>query len=325
MANIPIFIPHVGCKNECIFCNQRSITGENSIPSFTETDNIIKEHLKTLAEKPQIAFFGGSFTGIGEELMEGYLKIAHKYVKAGKVWGIRLSTRPDYINEKILEILKQYSVTNIELGAQSLDDTILRLANRGHDSECVKKASEMIVEAGFNLGLQMMVGLPGDSYEKSIGTAKKIVSFGAKETRIYPTVIIKNTALNEMYEKREFTPLSFDEAINISADCYSIFHENNVKVLRIGLPASEHLKESVTGGFYHEAIGEMVYSRVIRNNIEKCEGNALIEYNHRFLSKVLGQKRENIKYFEKKGIHVTLKEENSLPGVRINGKIVLTF
>lgn len=324
MANIPIFIPHAGCKNDCAFCNQRSITGQLTPPSFTEAGNIIKENLKTLKEMPQIAFFGGSFTGIGDELMEGYLKVAAKYVEEGKATGIRLSTRPDYIDEKILDTLKKYHVTNIELGAQSLDDEVLKGVNRGHDSACVKKASKLILDYGFTLGLQMMVGLPLDTYEKSIQTAEKIVALGAKETRIYPTVVLENTRLCDMYRSGEYTLMSFDEAIDTSADCYSIFFENNVKVLRIGLMNSEELKRSAVAGFYHEALGELVYSRVIRRKAikEKC---AEISYNKKFQSKVLGHKRGNITCFEKMGIPYKLTEDNTLTGVCVNGKYVLTF
>lgn len=325
MANIPIFIPHVGCKNDCAFCNQKSITGKTLPPTEEQTEAIINENLATLhGSGHTIAFFGGSFTGIGEEEMIKYLSIAQKYVKAGKVSGIRLSTRPDYIDKHILDILEKYNVTNIELGAQSLDREVLEKAKRGHSAEDVERAAELIRERGITLGLQMMIGLPGDNYEKSIATAKRFVELGAKETRIYPTVIIENTLLCDMYKKGEYNPMSFDDAIDIAADCYSIFFENNVKVLRIGLHASEELKMSAVGGFYHEALGEKVYSRVVRRSAEKAH-DAHIAYNRRFLSKVIGQGRENISYFEKMGIKYSLCKDNSLFGVMVNGKYVLTI
>ncbi len=325
MSNIPIFIPHVGCKNDCAFCNQKSITGKITPPTFEEAEKIIEENLATLTGNDnKIAFFGGSFTGIGDELMEGYLKVAYKYVTKNLVSGIRLSTRPDYIDSKILDILEKYSVTNIELGAQSLDDEVLGAVDRGHSAEDVENAAKMIKERNIELGLQMMIGLPYDTYEKSLATAKRFVQMGANETRIYPTVILKDTRLAQMYNDKEYTPMSFDEAVDTAADCYSVFFENNVKVLRIGLQNSDGLKESVVGGYYHDALGEIVYSRVVRRQAEK-EKCAHIEYNRRFLSKVLGQRRENITYFEKKGIPCTLTENNSLNGVRIGGKYVLTI
>lgn len=324
MANIPIFIPHAGCKNDCVFCNQKSITGQNEMPSFAKTEEIILENLKTVSKDSQIAFFGGSFTGIGNELMEGYLKVAYKFVEKGQVNGIRLSTRPDYISDEILDILQRYRVTNIELGAQSMDEEVLLKSRRGHTGECVEKAARLITERGITLGLQMMVGLPGDTYEKSVATAEKFVMLGAKETRIYPTVIIKNTLLEKMYNSGEYTPMSLEEALDIAADCYSIFFENNVKVLRIGLQNSKELEDSVVGGFYHDALGERVYSRVVRRVVQKA-GNPMICYNKKFLSKVLGQKRENIVYFREKGIDYTLVEDNTLTGVTVNGKYVLTI
>ncbi len=323
MANIPIFIPHSGCKNDCAFCNQRSITGKTIPPSFEETDKIIRENLTTLKNKmPQIAFFGGSFTGIGNELMEGYLKVAYKYVKDGLVSGIRLSTRPDYIDEEILSILHSYGVKNIELGAQSMDDEVLENSRRGHDSECVRRASALIRRFGFDLGLQMMIALPADTPEKSIATAKEFVALGAKETRIYPTVIIEDTYLAQMYREGSYVPMNMDEVVETAAACYEIFYENGVKVLRIGLQNSEELKKSVVGGAYHDALGEMVLSRVIRRAAEG-EAHVEIRYAPSFLSKVLGQKKANIEYFGKKGIVPVLICDERADGVSVNGKKVL--
>jgi histone acetyltransferase (RNA polymerase elongator complex component) len=324
MANIPIFIPHSGCKNDCAFCNQRSITGKVEQPSFEEADRIIRENMNTLEGKnPKIAFFGGSFTGIGDSLMEGYLKVAYKYVEKGLASGIRLSTRPDYINKDILNILSRYGVTNIELGAQSMDDEVLEMSKRGHDSECVRRAAKLINEYGFTLGLQMMIALPSDTREKSLKTAREFVSLGAKETRIYPTVIIENTRLAEMYKEGSYKPFSFEEAVDVAAECCEVFLENNVKILRIGLQNSETLQSEVVGGIYHDALGEIVMSRVIRRAAER-EDSPTIRYNPKFQSKVLGQKRCNIEYFAKKGINATLLKDESADGVFVNGKIVLT-
>lgn len=321
MANIPIFIPHAGCKNDCAFCNQKSITGKLVPPTMEETAKIIEENLKTLTGSGHtIAFFGGSFTGIGNSLMCEYLSVAQKYVDKKTVTGIRLSTRPDYITEDIMDILGKYSVTNIELGAQSLDEEVLKKANRGHSTLDVENAAGLINDKGITLGLQMMIGLPGDTYEKSTQTAKRFVELGAKESRIYPTVVLKNTLLEKMLESGEYEPDSFENIIDTAADCYSIFFENNVKVLRIGLQSSQELKENAVGGFYHEALGEKVYSRVVRRNAERAGGGE-ISYNSRFLSKVTGQKKENLPCFEK----YTLREDNSITGVMVNGKYVLTF
>lgn len=321
MANIPIFIPHAGCRNDCAFCNQRSITGQIVPPTAIEAREIIEENLKTLTgEGHTIAFFGGSFTGIGESVMEEYLALAEEYVDKKKVKGIRLSTRPDYISEEILDILGKYSVTNIELGAQSLDDEVLCRAKRGHSAEDVYKASGLILSRGITLGLQMMIGLPGDSREKSLQTADKFVRLGAKEARIYPTVVLRNTLLEKMLEEGEYVPMPFEDAIDTAADCYSIFFENNVTVLRIGLQNTDELRENAVGGYYHDAIGEKVYSRVIRRGAERAEEGE-IRYNKRLLSKVMGQKKENVPFFK----NFSLCEDNSLKGVMVNGKYVLTI
>lgn len=321
MANIPIFIPHAGCKNDCAFCNQRSITGKNEPPAIAQAAEIIEESLETLTgEGHMIAFFGGSFTGIGNSLMEEYLRLAQGYVDLKKIKGIRLSTRPDYITEEILDILCRYSVTNIELGAQSLDEEVLALSRRGHSAEDVRRAAGAICKRNITLGLQMMIGLPGDSREKSIRTAEEFVALGAKETRIYPTVVLKDTLLAQMLERGEYVPMDFEDAIDTAADCYSIFFENGVRVLRIGLQNSEELKENAVGGFYHDALGEKVYSRVIRRRAQ-IAGGGKISYNSRFLSKVMGQKKENMPYFK----NYALCEDNSLNGVCINEKYVLTI
>ncbi|MBQ8540733.1 MAG: radical SAM protein [Clostridia bacterium] len=249
-----------------------------------------------------------------------YLTLAEKYVDNKKITGIRLSTRPDYITEEILDILGKYSVTNIELGAQSLDGEVLKRANRGHSVFDVENAARLINARGITLGLQMMIGLPKDNYEKSIKTAKRFVELGAKETRIYPTVVLKGTRLAKMLEEGDYVPEAFEQIIDTAADCFSIFFENGVKVLRIGLQNSKELKENAVGGFYHEALGEKVYSRVIRRNAQRA-GEGTISYNSRFLSKVTGQKKENMPYFE----NFTLCPDDSLTGVTVNGKYVLTI
>ncbi|MCD8048559.1 MAG: radical SAM protein [Clostridia bacterium] len=324
MANIAVFIPHSGCGHDCAFCDQRSITGETKAPSFVETEGIIEESLSTMKEIPRIAFFGGSFTGIGVELMQGYLSIAQKYVDEGRACGIRISTRPDYIDEKILDILGKYSVTNIELGAQSMDDEVLKRVNRGHDAEAVRRAAELINKRGYTLGLQMMTSLPGDTMETSLYTAREFVRLGAKETRIYPTVIIEGTKLAQMYREKSFVPDSLDEAVEKAAACWEVFFENNVKILRVGLQNSEKLKRAAIGGAYHDAMGELVKSRVVRRAAERAD-SAEIEAPRRLASVVLGQKRCNAEYFAEKNIPFKIKWDDNLTGVKICGKYILTI
>ena len=270
---IPIFIPEEACPNRCVFCNQHRIAGAVSAPSIKEVVEKVEQHLQTFPTncEVEIGFFGGNFTGIPIEGQKAYLTSVQPFVNSGQVEGIRISTRPDYINSKVLEMLKQFHVTTIELGAQSLDDEVLKLTGRGHTAEIVVQAAGLIKSFGFNLGLQMMIGLPGDTAEKSLFTAKEIIRLGASCTRIYPTLVIKNTELEQHFLAGEYAPLSLDEAVDRVADIVPLFTLADVKILRIGLHPSEGLldKTSLVSGPFHVAFGEMVsteiWSRILNN------------------------------------------------------------
>jgi histone acetyltransferase (RNA polymerase elongator complex component) len=268
---IPVFIPEEACPNRCVFCNQHRIAGAECAPSVDEVSAKINEHLLTIpnGNEVEIGFFGGNFTGIPPEEQKAYLDSVQPYFQSGRITGIRISTRPDYISREILTILKQYHVSTIELGAQSLDEEVLKLAGRGHTAAQVHAASEMIREHGFNLGLQMMIGLPGDTAEKSIFTAKEIIRLGAECTRIYPTLVIKDTELEQLFLEGKYHPLSQDEAISRVADIVPLFIAANVKILRIGLHPSEGLLDntSLVAGPFHVAFGELVFSEIWRRLI----------------------------------------------------------
>lgn len=270
---IPIFIPQLACPFQCVFCDQEKITNRGHIPGILETRNTIEEFLKSFPKGKkhvEIGFFGGTFTGIPLEEQEKYLQVADEYFERGWVQGIRLSTRPDYIDETRLHLLKKYHVTTVELGAQSMDDEILRKSARGHTSDDIEMASQLIVNSGFRLGLQMMIGLPGDSPEKSIYTAKKIIELGAVETRIYPVLVIRGTKMAEWYEEGKYTPLSLDEAIDWLKDLLPLFEQASVEVTRVGLHSSEGLlsgKELVAGPF-HPSIRELAMTEVWWDKLE---------------------------------------------------------
>ena len=231
----------------------------------------MNEHLLTIPSggEVEIGFFGGNFTGIPENEQQAYLESVQPYIESGKVTGIRLSTRPDYINLHILNFLKNYHVTSIELGAQSLDEEVLKLSGRGHTVAQVQEASQMIKEKGFNLGLQMMIGLPGDTVDKSIFTAQEIIRLGADCTRIYPTLVIKNTELEQLYLDGKYQPLLLNEAISRVADLVPLFVGAGVKILRIGLHPSEGLldRTSLVAGPFEVAFGEMAFSEIWRRII----------------------------------------------------------
>lgn len=269
---IPIFVPELACPNRCIFCNQHSISGCRQQPEPDEVREIILKHLKTIPVRDshiEVGFFGGSFTGIETELQEKYLSIAYEFLIIGQIHGIRLSTRPDYINTEALSLLKRYGVSTIELGAQSLDDEVLRLSGRGHTAADVEKASGMIRSAGFKLGLQMMTGLPGDTVEKSLNTARRIVELGACCTRIYPTLVIKGTDLEKLWHKGEYQPQSMEDAIELSVRLLEIFREGNVDVIRVGLHPSEGLldENEMLAGPFQPSFREMVESHIWKQKL----------------------------------------------------------
>lgn len=264
---IPIFIPQLACPFRCVFCNQEKITSRGHIPDVKEVQSIIDEHLSTFPKGNmhiEIGFFGGNFTGIPLDDQEKYLQVAKLYLDKGIIDGIRLSTRPDFIDEKVLQLLKMFGVTTIELGAQSMDDEVLIQSERGHTAEDVEKASGLIIAAGFRLGLQMMVGLPGDTLEKALFTTQKIISLGAKETRIYPALVIKGTRMEDWYNRRIYRPLSMEEAIFWVKKILPLFEETGVEVTRVGLHSSTGLlsgKDLVAGPF-HTSFRELAMSEV---------------------------------------------------------------
>ncbi|MBR4292339.1 MAG: radical SAM protein [Clostridia bacterium] len=261
--NIPVFIPHLGCPHDCIFCNQRTISGSKKFDRSSVV-TVIESVLETISpdDETEIAFFGGSFTGIDRGDMIYLLDTAQKYVDDGRVESIRLSTRPDYIDDEILDILSRYSVKTIELGIQSLSDEVLRVCERGHSAECAINACKMIKKAGFTLIGQMMVGLPSSNLEDERATAEAICRIGADGARIYPTVVLNSTALYKMASEGKYIPLSDEEAVNRTADLIEIFDRHGVPVIRIGLCASEELCDSVGAGEFNEAIGDMAQSEV---------------------------------------------------------------
>jgi len=268
---IPIFIPQKACPYRCIYCNQFAIAGQICVPLPSDVDNIIQSHLATMSPEcdKRIAFFGGSFTGMSISEQNEYLNIAERYLKQNLISGIQLSTRPDYITDEILDNLKAHGVTIIELGAQSLDDEILKRVGRGHTVEQVAVASRKILSYGFKLGLQMMIGLPGDTLDKSMRTATQIVDFGAEYTRIYPTLVVEDTLLAQWYREGKYAPLSLEEAVTWCKTLYPFFIEHNVNVLRVGLHPSEGLlsgKDYLAGPF-HVSFKELVLSAIWKDKL----------------------------------------------------------
>ena len=328
--NIPIFIPHLGCPNQCVFCNQRTISGVECF-DILRVKNEIDSALTTIShsQEAEIAFFGGSFTGIDRDLMISLLKLANEYILHSRVKSIRCSTRPDYINNEILDILKTYNVDTIELGLQSTSDKVLTLSKRGHLHSDEENACRLIVDRGFRLVGQMMIGLPGSSLSDEIETANFIVNCGATSARIYPTIVFRDTELCKMTENREYSPLELSEAIERSARVLEIFDNNGVDVIRIGLCSSENLvdDEKYNAGPNHPALGEMVESALYYNKIVRylSKNNLFsneilhISVPRGSLSKVIGQKKNNKKRLisEYGFTDIKFTEDDSLSGYEL--------
>ena len=304
-ANVSVFIPHLACHHRCVFCDQIKISGKKRAPTPAEAEGIIKRAVAGLKDglSAEIAFFGGSFTAIPPDLMEAYLAAASPYVDGVKVTGIRLSTRPDAITPDILSTLKKYGVTDIELGAQSMFDDVLSLSNRGHTAADTVRASSLIKEAGFRLGLQFMPGLPGDDPEKSLETAKIIASLSPDAVRVYPTLVIKNTELCDMYERGDYKPYDLDTAVSLTAKMYKLFTEKGIAVLRMGLH-SDIDPADVVAGPYHPAFGELVFSALYLEKMESLASvgkrNPVFAVPAPDLSAALGQKKKNLIYLSEK-------------------------
>lgn len=313
-SNISIFIPHLGCPFNCIFCNQYKITGSDESVTPYKVYEILSNSLKT-HQKPrndtQIAFFGGSFTAIDKKLMIEYLEVANEFIGENKYNSIRISTRPDCINEEILDILKKYNVKTIELGIQSLDEDVIKKAKRGHTIEQAIKSCKLIQEHGFELGMQMMCGLPGDTAEKDFETARKIIEIGCKQVRIYPVVVIDGTKLGDMYKSGEYKPLSVESAVSVCAKLFKMFRDNNVTVLKIGL----HSESDSIAGPFHPAFGELVRSEVFYNDIiSKMEQHKkyTIEVPSNFISIAYGNAKRNLKKLSENGYLVSFVQNSEL-------------
>ncbi len=313
---IPVFVPHLGCPNDCVFCNQRRISGEKE-PATAET---VKNAIETAASltpqgtKRQLAFYGGSFTAIPVSQQEELLSAAAPYLENGTVSSIRLSTRPDAIDEAVLKRLSRYGVTTVELGAQSMCDEVLSLSGRGHDSKAVEDASKLIKAKGFELVLQMMTGLPGDSEKRSIETAQRIIALKPDAVRIYPTVIVRDTALFDLWQTGHYTEHTVENAVSVCAKIVPMFETAGIKIIRMGLNPTEELSGgAAAGGAYHPALGELVYSRIMRNKAyellkdTRCS-TVTLGVNPSDVSKLIGQHRCNIEW---------LKAELSLKDIKV--------
>jgi len=273
--NIPVFIPHLGCPFQCLYCNQHYISGTLKAPGIDDVHTIIRQKLSTIKNGTatvEVAFFGGSFTCLPASEQERYLNAVQPYMKDNVISGIRLSTRPDYINEQNLELLKKYGVTTIELGVQSMDDEVLIAIGRGHSSSDVENAAVLIKKSGFDLGLQTMIGLPGDNENTCIATATRVIDLNPDCVRIYPVLVLKDTGLETLFRTGLYAPLSLEEAVHRTAGVLKMYILSGINVIKVGLHPSDDYEANgnLVAGPFHPSFREMVMSYVWKNEFEKA-------------------------------------------------------
>lgn len=339
---IPIFVPHLGCPNDCIFCNQKSISGQKENMTKEKAKKIIEDYLETIKNEEaevEIAFYGGSFTAIEEKTQEELLQTAYEYIEQGKVESIRISTRPDCINKETLKRLKKYKVKTIELGVQSANDYILKRANRGHTFEDVKKASKMIRWNGFKLGHQMMVGLPESTRIDEINTAKALIKLKPKMVRIYPVLVVKNTKLEEEYKQGKYEPLPLVQAVEVCKELVRMFADKKIEVIRVGLQNTDEIAEpenkesEVVAGPYHPAFRQLVESamwydaivgKIKKLNVKVKEVEVTV--NPVDSNNVIGHKKENVlKLKETYDVDLILKQDETVKQGKSKIEITKTY
>ncbi len=324
-ANISIFVPHKGCPNDCSFCNQRAISGQSVPATAEDVANAVETAIKYNIDpkSAEIAFFGGSFTAIEREYMLSLLTAAKHFLDTYEFAGIRVSTRPDCIDEEVLEILKEYGVTAIELGAQSMCDDVLIANHRGHTADDVRKASRLIKDCGFEFGLQMMTGLYKSDFEKDFQTALEIIKLKPDTVRIYPTVVLKNTHLGYLQEIGEYTAPSAEESAPFCARLLQMFNGNDIKVIKLGLHSSETVESDMVGGAYHPAFrelceGHIFYEKILEALKDKEKNKKYIVYvPEKALSKAKGQQKRNEKALKNQGFYCTIKGSKNLEEFQI--------
>lgn len=336
---IPIFVPHLGCPNDCTFCNQKKISGQKTNISSKDVNGIIEYYLSNFKEhdkKVEVAFFGGSFTGIDVNIQEELLSAAYEFIKKARVDSIRISTRPDYINQDILNLLKKYNVKTIELGVQSANDFVLQKARRGHTFEDVKKASKLIRKNGFILGHQMMVGLPESSQKDEIETAKKLIKLKPKIVRIYPVLVIKGTKLADDYLEGTYKPNTLEQAVETSAILLKMFNKKKIDVIRIGLQSTDEIcnpeneNSQVVAGPYHPAFRQLVESRICYDEFSKKIRDlnnrvkvVKVNVNGNMINNFVGHKKENIKRIKEiYNVDVVVERDDKVKGYKMKGIVV---
>ena len=309
---IPIFLPHSGCPHRCIFCNQTAITGTASGCFTVEAlHSTVHRFLKLKGERQQViqvAFYGGNFLGLKKKVIKRLLDECTTLVKTGAIHSVRFSTRPDTIHIESLEFINDYPVSTIEIGAQSMDDQVLMMAKRGHTAEHTEKAVRLLQDKKYEVGLQIMVGLPGDNESKALATTQTIVRLSPSFTRIYPTIVLANSLLAGWYQQGKYTPWPLGRCVNIVKKMYLLFQANNIPVIRMGLQATKDLEKgsTIVAGPYHPSFGHLVHAAIFFDKatdaLTSAKGsreNVSIGVNPNSISKMRGLNNSNVNRLKK--------------------------
>lgn len=323
--NIPIFINHIGCPNSCVFCNQKKINGVETDTTPEDVLKTIEEYLEFLPKNGEIevAFFGGTFTGLSFNLQKEYLEVVQPFIQNQKVSGIRISTRPDCIDDAILQQLKDYNVKVIELGVQSLNQKVLDLTARNYKVDVVYKSIELIKKYNINLGIQIMLGLPGATFDTDYETAKKVVELKPDMVRIYPSLVLSGTKMEEMFLNKEYKPYTVEEAVKVGVKIYSLIEFNDIKIIRVGLQPSEDLREEgvILDGPFHPAFRDLlegeIYSLFFEYLLKNKELKLDVEANEKNISKILGNKGVNKQKY-KNILNIKINNSLSLDTISVN-------
>lgn len=322
-ANIAIFVPHLGCPQQCSFCDQKAITGAPPAPptpaDVLEAAKTAYESLGERCGEAEIAFFGGSFTAIDRGSMLSLLEAGARAVERYGLKGVRCSTRPDAVDREVLGILKEHRATAVELGAQSMDPEVLAANRRGHTAADTARAAGLIRESGLELGLQMMTGLYASTPEKDLETAEKLIALGPDTVRVYPTIVLPGTELARLYAAGEYRPQTLEEAVELCARLLGRFQAAGAAVIRMGLHPGPELERKMLAGPYHPAFRQLVESRLflqeaLQRLAKTGPGEYTIEVEPRMISTALGQRRRNVLELERRGYRVTFRQRGAAAG-----------
>ena len=323
-GNLAIFVPHVGCPHRCSFCDQGEITGTQSPPTGETVRRLCRQAAAHLAgRRTEIAFFGGSFTAVDRAYQRELLEAAAPFVQAGAFSGIRVSTRPDAVDEASLALLAAYPVTAVELGAQSMDDGVLARNGRGHTARQVAEGAGRVRDHGFSLGLQMMTGLYGSTPQKDLETARQLAGLAPDTMRVYPTVVLRGTRLAYLWQAGEYRPPNLEEAVELGARLLAFFEEERgIPVIRMGLHAQPSLEQNYLAGPWHPAFRELCQGALLRRRLEAAlagrpPGRYWLRLDPRAVSKLTGHGGSPLEALKARGYYIKLRPKESLRGLAL--------